>query len=205
MGEYATVAGKQVKIGTCEDMYYLRWDQVHLVQSLAHSLNPTDRDVLKVIRFRFPWPQEDGTLPGAFDDYDKAVAVPDAPMAAMDHYSVQFSAAAGYLLCVPCPEGPNAPAGIMRNGWRGRVLLTQQAWRGGWLAPVFRCGGCGAAWSEPDPDAARKMFSGMIEEAERMEKEAETWKLPIDSRAIWYREVVRRALAGAPAPVGVPS
>ena len=31
MGEYANYMGERVKIGTCEDMLYLRWDQRHLV------------------------------------------------------------------------------------------------------------------------------------------------------------------------------
>lgn len=32
MGEYATYKGQEIKIGTCEDCYYLRADQRHLAQ-----------------------------------------------------------------------------------------------------------------------------------------------------------------------------
>ncbi len=35
MGEYAIYRGERIKIGTCEDMYYLRPDQVHLVKRVS--------------------------------------------------------------------------------------------------------------------------------------------------------------------------
>src|SRR5437016_4579142 len=63
MGEYAQYGGQDVKIGTCEDMYYLRYDQRWQVQALDGNVNP----VLDVahLRFRFPWPDEDTIPPGA--------------------------------------------------------------------------------------------------------------------------------------------
>jgi hypothetical protein len=68
MGEYGTYLGNNIKIGTCEDMYYLRADQRHLVKAAAlHDL--TD------IRFRFPFPDEDHRQPGDFDDYDRGLTV----------------------------------------------------------------------------------------------------------------------------------
>ena len=197
MGEYAKYAGKEIKIGTCEEMYYLRFDQRHDVIPMAGSLDPTDADALKVIRFRFPFPDEDGTPPGGFDRYNRYVHVTGATIpAGVEHFGVQFKAAEGYLLSLPCPEGSGFPGGlkVWKNGWRGDVLLVQQAMRGGWLAPVFMCGGCGAKWSEPDPEAARRMFAPMLAYAERCEAVG-------DSRALYVREIVRRALAGAPAAV----
>ena len=63
MGEYAKYNGQQIKIGTCESMYYLRADQAHLVQAMSGNVNPiTD---CESIRFRFPFPEEDGCKPGS--------------------------------------------------------------------------------------------------------------------------------------------
>ncbi|HXK37027.1 MAG TPA: hypothetical protein VJ553_05605, partial [Candidatus Paceibacterota bacterium] len=64
MGEYAMFGEREIKIGTCEDMYYLRADQVQSVRKTrAGHTNVSDPDVLKVVRFRFPWPDEDGKEP----------------------------------------------------------------------------------------------------------------------------------------------
>lgn len=160
MGEYATYRGQRIKIGTCEDMLYLRWDQASLVTPERGSLNPTDPDTLKVIRFRFPWPDEDNVRPGEFEDFDRGYPLrgftqpPD-----LDHGLVQFRADNGYLLSIPCPEGPDAEtltfqqrigtqgykpvaARIHRNGYGGPAGLVQQAWRNGRLVGIARCNGC---------------------------------------------------------------
>jgi len=152
MGEYAKHKGEEIKIGTCEDMYYLRFDQRHLVQALPGNVDPNSDDALS-IRFRFPWPNEDRNEPGDFEQYDKGVAVHyydaygmvkqddiKAP-AGVDHYTVQFVAHAGYLLSLPCPEGPQVlelplnggkmtvdlkGLNIHRNGFSGAVQLVRQ-------------------------------------------------------------------------------
>ena len=58
MGEYARhpIHGP-IKIGTCEDMYYLRHSQCHEIVPEAGSLNPAQHD--GELRFRFPFPDED--------------------------------------------------------------------------------------------------------------------------------------------------
>lgn len=48
MGEYANYMGQRVKIGTCESMYYLRWDQRGKVTNSETPLY--DPEVLEVIR-----------------------------------------------------------------------------------------------------------------------------------------------------------
>lgn len=65
MGENAKYSGEVVKIGTCEQMYYLRAEQAAQVEPVPHSLDPIRHAT--GIRFRFPWPDEDGTAPGSFD------------------------------------------------------------------------------------------------------------------------------------------
>lgn len=193
MGEYAKYKGEQIKIGTCEDMYYLRWDQRHLVTLEAGSLNPADPEMHSEIRFRFPFPQEDQTEPGQYDNPFKGVAISGAEARQeVDHGTVQMVAQAGYLCSIPCPEGPGPhPLKIARNGFNGAVLLVQQAVRGGVLAPVFQCGGCEAKWSEPDRRECLPYLDKLAEQAEYY-----TRSLRDDSGARFYLEIAKRILAG---------
>jgi hypothetical protein len=195
MGEYGKVGGVEIKMGTCEDMYYLRADQAGIVQGMPGSLDPNDREVQKVIRFRFPWPDEDGTQPGAFSDYGRAVAVHGvtAPEG-VEHDTVQFRAQAGYLLSMPCPEGPGYTEGfhagikVHRNGFQGAVLIDQQAYRGGALALICRCGGCGTKWNVPTLAEAEPIIVACRAEADRVRQD--------DGRKAWWHAIADRIEAG---------
>lgn len=163
MGEFAYYLGERVKIGTCEDMYYLRAEQARDVQPGEDGLNVwREREQ---VRFRFPWPDEDGTAPGAYVDHNRSLrleGIEPPEELADEHSTVQFSARNGYLASLPCPEsgkvaytndvcGPGAPAGrrplkVHRNGYGGAVHLIQQRWVEHDLVAVVRCGGCGMAW-----------------------------------------------------------
>lgn len=197
MGEYATFRGEEIKIGTCEDMYYLRADQRHLIQ--GYAFDGTER-------FRFPWPDEDGQDPGSFERYNRALPIAGMappPELAKEHYSVQFCAQAGYNVCLPCPESvPDAPEGlgaikvaglvVHRNGFAGRVLLCQQRFYKGQLVAVVRCGGCGLCWRLSRADA--------LDACERLLQEAERY--PNDARR--FVEVARRVAAGYGVGTGAP-
>jgi hypothetical protein len=152
MGEYAKFAGKDIKIGTCEDMYYLRFDQRGYITATNGSVNPNSAKDQAVIRFRFPWPDEDKSLPGGngpeFDPF-RTLRIDDvkSPEDA-DHSSIQFSARNGYLVSLPCPEGTKQIDGLVihKNGYGGAVHLFQNAVRSGKLVPVFQCGACQTMW-----------------------------------------------------------
>lgn len=60
MGEYARrkIDGEKIKIGTCESMYYCRYEQIGEVVYPYMSDN---------LYWRIPTPDEDGTLPGDYD------------------------------------------------------------------------------------------------------------------------------------------
>lgn len=163
MGEYADYGGESIKIGTCEDMYYLRFDQRHQVAAQSGSVDPYGKERFE-LRFRFPWPEEDKIEPGGFENYCKSLAVPmgsDLPVPEFEHYSVQFKATAGYLISLPCPESlPDLEfhgVKIGRNGFRGKVLICQQKpLKTGGLALICECGGCGSKyrleeWSDAEP------------------------------------------------------
>lgn len=61
MGEYATVDGYQVKLGTCEDLMYIRRSELLAMGFVGESGScPRKSDYLVEGHFyRFPWPHED--------------------------------------------------------------------------------------------------------------------------------------------------
>src|SRR5262245_40198197 len=192
MGEYASFNGDRIKIGTCEDMYYLRYDQRFMVLPISGNVDPRSKSEQEQIRFRFPWPDEDKFLPGGnYPDFDpfRRVAIPgiSAP-AALDHGSIQFRStdAAGYLVSLPCPEGPNKIEGVTihRNGWGGAVYVTQNAVRGGMLVPIFQCGGCGYPYRVTDPDDLKHY-------TEAIDKALESWG-PSDARRQFFTAIRER-------------
>jgi hypothetical protein len=205
MGEYAKFKGKQIKIGTCESMYYLRADQAASVTPEHGSVNPV-RDA-EHIRFRFPFPDEDGTEPGDFDPFERSIAVHGitAPEG-VDHYSVQFSARAGYLTSLPCPESKDAGRVLLvkgenpfveitvhRNGFAGAVGICQQRVWEGHLALVCRCGGCGSLWRYPTLADVEPIIVACRSEADLAAKKSYP---PDPSRAKWWHELADRIAAG---------
>lgn len=149
MGEYAKFKRTEIKIGTCEDMYYLRADQRHLVKALKGNVNPNSDDRFD-IRFRFPFPDEDHIQPGDFEEYDRAVTVPGMAM-------------------------PEMPGGVdhfqwRRDGKKGKCtgkgdsvqLVQQKILRDGRTVPVLRCSGCGALWRLEDPSEIEAVIQAFL-------------------------------------------
>lgn len=211
MGEYATYRRKQIKIGTCEDMYYLRFDQRTLVQAEEGSVDPVADHAS--LRFRFPWPDEDHIAPGsdAFhkNGFHRAVAVPGFPSAAeVEHHTIQFHAPAGYLVLLPCPESTaytdngqpygrrlvTAPEiGIARNGFVGAAQLVAQKFVPSvGLVPILRCGGCGAMWREESPARIEQLAVAFRSEGDQRERKREN--------GAWWLTVADRLRAGLSQP-----
>ena len=170
MGEYATYAGEQVKLGTCEDMYYLRDDQRQLIEGYDFA------SCLEELRFRFPFPDEDSLEPGQFSDHNRGVRIPGwtLPEDFNGHGSIQFKHEKGYLVSLPCPEGPDTIEGltIHRNGWNGGPVVKQQKHVGDELVTVVACGTCDAAW-RLDLGNAAEVVAAFVEEAGREENRPE--------------------------------
>jgi hypothetical protein len=213
MGEYAKYGGQEIKIGTCETMYYLRADQRMMVRCMSGNVDPVRQAT--EIRFRFPWPDEDHIQPGAFQDYNRAIAVPGAMVPeGVEHYRVQFSASAGYLVSLPCPETHGTTPGlettlpngvkVARNGFSGAVKLTQQKiLADGRIVPVCMCGGCGALWRMEGEDEIRALADAFIAEGER--RRNDSWRE--DGRKIgheFWHKIAERILTGAKLAVAVP-
>lgn len=201
MGEYARHPQLgNVKIGTCEEMYYLRHGQRHDVAPVAGNVDPSGPDRFG-LRFRFPWPTEDGTLPGQFADPMKSLHIPGlvAPEG-VEHHAVQFRCDAGYLLSLPCPEtlpvdGNGVTryhdARLMKNGYRGAVHLVQQKPApDGTLMAIMQCGTCGAKWRLPTWDDAEPVVVALRVQADNRERcsagSPEFWHQVADRVAAGY-------------------
>lgn len=204
MGEYAKVkgTGAHVKIGTCEDMYYLRADQAHDVWPEDSSLDPVKE--AEVLRFRFPWPDEDSQAPGDFEDPFRKLRVWGAEVPDIEHGTVQFKADNGYLVSLPCPEGELGKTfsdtfKVHRNGYGGAVHLVQQRLWNGLLVSVCECGGCGHKYRLETLEMAEPVIVGIRAEADR--HQADYAKTAGDGcgrsvTAQWYDTIAERITRG---------
>lgn len=203
MGEYAIRKsdGETIKIGTMEEMYYLRADQLHLIEHQRGSYDTSLRGIASNVRFRFPFPWEDKIAPGDFDDYDASLPVRGAELPEeFDHTTIQFSSQRGILVSLPCPESKEGRESGLKfgyNGYAGKLHIVQQRLIGDQLVLVCKCGSCGSKFRLPSINEAQPVIDALLKEAE--EKKA----LPRLATG-WdpdnLREVARRIVEGYTAP-----
>lgn len=194
MGEYAYYAGQRIKIGTCENMYYLRADQVPLITGYDFTSRPDS------IRFRFPFPGEDNIRPGQFDEHNKGIAVSGiTPPEELEHGTIQFTRnyphAGGLLVSLPCPlgeEGKEASYTVHKNGYSGDVVIVQQKVFDGKLILICDCGMCGARYRNETLEDAQPVIDALRERAHRDRTRFKA--LPADGRT--WDIIADRILAG---------
>ena len=159
MGEYIKFQGEHVKIGTCEDLYYVTYDQLlDMVQNGAeqapHNLPPADY-LSNGFRYRFPFPNDDG------EDFDKGVVV-TAPPEMLSHVQhtriccplTPNGGGYGINAFVECPMSTEADPAQFSVGPHTRIVeIVQQKVVDGCLWAVLRCAYCGTRWRLP-PDQA---------------------------------------------------
>lgn len=198
MGEYAYLNGERIKLGTCEDLMYLRLeDAPRLEVRGSGDTDPTRH--LDVFRFRFPFPDEDG-IQGGHYDAERGVTIPGLEADPdVDHFTVQFRNDAGLLVSLPCPQGAYGKAWakaadvtVHRNGYPGSVDLTAHRVWNGRVVPVLRCRPCRTAWRLEEPADAVDLLEALDAAAEQ----AATDIYPDESRAVFYRSIADRVRAG---------
>jgi len=205
--------GEQIKIGTCEQMYYLRADQVGLIRPQRGSVNPRSVDHAQSIRFRFPFPQEDNVKPGAFQDHDYGLGLWGIePPEDIDHGSLQFTrnypSGGGLLLSIPCPrgkEGKASPVKVHYNGYNGAVHIHSQRLMDGQLRLVLRCGDCGALYRVDSLEDCQPVLDCLEKEAASRDHEAKIANQrpgaeQCSSPGGYWREIARRIVAGYTEP-----
>lgn len=155
MGEYAyNSAGERIKIGTCESMYYLRFeDRVH-VKPDTGSIDPATTSGLF---FRLPFPDEDHVPPGSYQSFDRgALLARDFSGEGTEPGNIQFKHESGLLANVPCYHGSKLPdLGEARTFWNGKSpsfweLCALNSTETDTVIPVFRCQYCHKMYSTSD-------------------------------------------------------
>jgi hypothetical protein len=135
MGEYAIRKSDKeyVKIGTCESMYYLRYEDREKVA--AHPGNVDVNENPAGLRFRLPFPDEDHFRPGEYTPYNRKLPLLHRETRAsfestalgdgknLSNGLIQLRHDCGYLLNVPCYHGTRLPDGgkEIRAHWNGRA------------------------------------------------------------------------------------
>ena len=131
MGEYATRIsdGEEIKIGTCESMYYIRYEDRNLVNPRENSLDCSKELDL---HWRLPFPDEDDIKVGEYQEFNRG-----SPLYQMGEHgaegftideseqhpgSIQLTHKSGLLLNIPCYHGVQLPdmGDIVRAGWNGK-------------------------------------------------------------------------------------
>lgn len=151
MGEYAKHNGLRIKIGTCESMYYLRFEDRLSVKKEANSLDPATE---KNLFWRLPFPDEDSIQPGRYDQYNRAEVLHDFSDAgtAQTPGTMQMHHPTGLLLNINCYHGEKLPEASkdFRPRWNGKGSFFELAFiknAGDSILPVIRCRACGGMWS----------------------------------------------------------
>ena len=160
MGEYAIRKSDcaRIKIGTCEDMLYLRFEDRDKIERDSRSIDANDFS--HTIRFRLPFPDEDGLQPGEYKNHERGLRLyrdnddfADASTA-NDPGTIQLTHKCGLLVNVPCYHGHQLPVlGDAKTFWNGkswslelyqlRPILENGAVH---VYPVVRCRFCGHVW-----------------------------------------------------------
>ena len=164
MGEYATrkTDGQYIKIGTCESMYYLRWEDRNKVRVQGgYSLEEPG------LAFRLPFPDEAHMAPGEIgenaynrgyrlgwyqDPEDEARTEAFTMEGAEEHPGIiQLHHQSGLLVNVPCYHGaklPDVSGTDIRVFWNGKdchnwELVRVKNHPGDGLLPLVQCRHCG--------------------------------------------------------------
>lgn len=153
MGEYAKRKsdGAHIKIGTCEEMLYLRYEDRNKVEPWTGSL-----DAAKTLGlyWRLPFLDEDDVLPGDYEPAFRHELLQDFAVAGCENSPgvLQLSHKCGLLLNVPCYHGERLPTVTMpmRVFWNGRdphsfALKAVKNTADG-IIPIVACRWCGEAW-----------------------------------------------------------
>lgn len=150
MGEYILVGGQHLKLGTCQDLFYVSFDGLRRMvaagaqQALANNPPAEYLNEAGKWRYRFPWPDEPD---GIGDDYERALPLPvpgglaEALVTGWEHWKVRYGLPAA--VGEDCPQA-GAPAVV-------EVYLQRQIEGRLWV--IIRCPYCHALARLPEDEA----------------------------------------------------
>lgn len=165
MGEYAKriADGEEIKIGTCESMYYIRHEDRFKAEEIRNSLNPQTE---KNLFWRIPLFSEDGIEPGDYDNYDvkdskdsryELRLIEDERFLKLQNDNRTSQARideSGLVMNVKCYHGlklneSNDDVKFFFNGKTFPLHLNSLKNAKNELRICIRCYGCGQLWSFP--------------------------------------------------------
>jgi hypothetical protein len=161
MGEYAIRKsdGQEIKIGTCENMYYLRYsDRDKVKPKNENNLDPNDDKIISELRFRLPFPDEDHIKPGDYEPFRREeVLLYDYEPKNTNAGLMQLSTKYGLLMNVPCYHGEKLPDnyGDIKVFWNGKAPAYALKWLkfiDGIPYGVYGCIQCSEEWRSPLKD-----------------------------------------------------
>lgn len=156
MGEYAIRKSdnRRIKIGTCENMYYVRYEDRNKLIPEEESLDCAKTDGLK---WRLPFPDEDTSKIGNYGPMRtlplsknfKINADPDLTTGTM-----RIESELGIRLNITCYHGLKLPCNTQEVTFSFDHLISREPFfdlcavknTGNRLYPVVRCNGCGEQW-----------------------------------------------------------
>lgn len=169
MGEYAKYKGEKIKIGTCNEMYYLRYDQRHLVTPIPGNVDPVKQ--INSIWFRAPRNDEKDIAPGEFEYYgycgskpiriylntkDENYANELEKFCLNNPDIVQLkNEKMGVLVNINCYHGYKGENGenVHYNGWNSNTLgIAAIGFREGRAYALICCIACGHTFAKFDLD-----------------------------------------------------
>jgi hypothetical protein len=131
VAEEALYQGRRIRLGIPGKLLFVRATQAYLVQPLPGSTDLA-ADAHRVY-YRFPWPDEDGTAPGAYAPPSRALTL----------------------------RLPYRWRGLHCRHDDGVHHLKYQAWYGQALVPVLQCGWCQAHWCPVPADKTRPLLDAI--------------------------------------------
>jgi hypothetical protein len=161
MGEFAKRIsdGQEIKIGTCENMYYIRYEDRSKVLQLPNSLDCSEQLNLY---WRLPFPDEDNIDIGNYGNYTRAYTLFDFRIEGSEQYPGRFQMhhENGLLLSVACYHGVKLPEASedFRPAWNGcdpsafalySILNTKEG-----IRFSIKCRWCGKGWLADFQDIA---------------------------------------------------
>jgi len=202
MSELAKYNGKAVKIGTCEMMYYLRYEDRHKVTAMSGNVDPSNCPGLF---FRLPFPDEDGIRPGYYDSHDPFVKYengsyytnhycmldnlhPSLTEGPIDPGLVQTTVPQlGLLVNLKCYHGLklNASSNDAQFHWNGKrnpLVLSYLKDTGTELRVCVNCIGCGHMWSFSWDEIEGAILNPEMKE--RIRKLCSEYKARLEAKAL---------------------
>lgn len=155
MGEYATYNGQKIKIGTCENMYYLRYSDREKIRALSGNVDVNNQKTVNQLRFRLPYPDEDHIRPGNYEPFRKEEPTLYNYEPGNDNAGVlQVTTKYGMVLNVPCFHGEKLPenTGDIKPFWNGKSSAYRLKWLkfiDGIPYGVYGCVECCEEWRAP--------------------------------------------------------